>query len=61
VTVKIKFYDFKIVTRAKTLNDYTISIDDIRKAAFQCLGRININKKVRLIGVRVGNLEKAKK
>lgn len=61
VTVKIKFYDFKIVTRAKTLNDYTIFIDEVRKAAFECLGRIEINKKVRLIGVRVGNLEQVKK
>jgi DNA polymerase-4 len=61
VTVKIKFYDFKIVTRAKTLDDYTISIDEVRKAAFECLGRIEINRKVRLIGVRVGSLERVAK
>jgi DNA polymerase-4 len=58
VTVKVKFHDFKIVTRAKTLNDYTISLDEIRKAAFECLGRIDLKKKVRLIGVRIGKLEK---
>jgi DNA polymerase-4 len=58
VTVKVKFHDFKIVTRAKTFNDYTISLDEIRKAAFECLGRIELKKKVRLIGIRIGKLEK---
>lgn len=58
VTVKVKFHDFKIVTRAKTLDNYTISLDEIRKAAFECLGRIDLKKKVRLLGVRIGRLEK---
>ncbi|MDI6801444.1 MAG: DNA polymerase IV [Thermodesulfovibrionales bacterium] len=58
VTVKVKFHDFKIVTRAKTLDNYTISLDEIRKAAFECLSRIELKKKVRLIGMRIGKLEK---
>ena len=35
------------------------STEEIRRAAFECLGRVELkNKKVRLIGVRAGNLEK---
>jgi DNA polymerase-4 len=58
VTIKIRFGDFQTLTRAKTLTDYTDSEDEIRKAAFACLKRIDLNKRVRLIGVRVTNLEK---
>jgi DNA polymerase-4 len=59
VTLKIRFNDFKTFTRAKTLSQHTDSEEEIRKAAFNCLGRVEIKKKVRLIGVRVGNLKKA--
>jgi len=59
VTVKIRFNDFKTYTRAKTLSRHTGSEEEIRKAAFDCLGRIELKKKVRLIGVRASNLEKS--
>lgn len=58
VTIKIRFSDFETVTRAKTLTDYTDSEEEMRKAAFACLKRIDLNKRVRLIGVRASNLEK---
>ncbi len=59
ITVKIRFSDFKTVTRARTLEHAADSVEEIRKAAFECLGRVDLkNKKVRLIGVRAGNLEK---
>ncbi len=58
VTVKVRFSDFKTVTRAKTLPETSESLEEIRRAAFECLGRIEIKKKVRLVGVRVGRLEK---
>jgi DNA polymerase-4 len=58
VTVKIRFNDFKTHTRAKTLGEATDSTEEIRRAAFDCLGRIDLKKRVRLIGVRVGNLQK---
>jgi len=60
VTVKIRFNNFKTYTRAKTLTQYTDSEEEIRRAGFDCLGRVEIKKKVRLIGVRVGNLKKIK-
>jgi DNA polymerase-4 len=59
ITVKIRYSDFKTVTRARTLDHSTDSVEEIRKAAFECLGRVELkNRKVRLIGVRAGNLEK---
>lgn len=53
VTVKVRFQDFKSCTRAKTLPAPTDSLEEIRRAAFHCFGRIELKKKVRLIGVRV--------
>ena len=59
ITVKIKFSDFVLQTRAKTLVYPTDSLDIIRKTAFDCLGRFELkNKMVRLIGLRVSGLEK---
>lgn len=57
VTIKIRFGDFQTLTRAKTMADYTDAEDEIRKAAFACLKRIELNKRVRLIGVRATNLK----
>ena len=57
VTVKVRFSDFKTYTRAKTLDDITDSEPEIRRAAFECLGRFDLKKKVRLIGFRISNLE----
>ncbi len=61
VTVKIRFNDFKTYTRARSLENYSDSEAEIRRAAFDCLNRFEINKKVRLIGVRVSNLRKLEK
>jgi DNA polymerase-4 len=56
ITVKVRFSDFRTYTRAKTLDESTDSLEEIRKAAFGCLKKFELKKKVRLIGVRVGNL-----
>jgi len=58
VAIKIRFSDFETKTRAKTLTDYTDAEEEMRKAAFACLKRIDLNKRVRLIGVRASNFEK---
>lgn len=58
VTLKLRFSDFKTYTRSKTVHDPTDVIDDIRKAAFDCLKRIELKMKVRLIGIRITHLEK---
>ena len=61
ITVKVRFSDFKTYTRAKTLAESTVSLDEIRRAAFDCLKRFELKKKIRLIGMRIGNLEKIRK
>lgn len=58
VTVKVRFSDFETHTRAKTLTVPTNTADETRTAAFDCLKRFELKKKVRLIGVKMGGLEK---
>ncbi len=58
VTLKIRFDDFHTVTRACSLECATASEESIRKTAFACLKRVELSRRVRLIGVRASNLEK---
>lgn len=58
ITIKIRFNDFKTYTKAKTLSEFTDSTEIIRKAAFESLRKIELKKKVRLIGVKLSNLRK---
>ena len=57
VTIKIRFSDFETLTRAHTIPQPTDAEGEIRKAAFACLKRVELKKKVRLVGVRASNLE----
>lgn len=59
VTVKVRFSDFETHTRGKTLQEPTDSFQTISGAALDCLNRVELRKRVRLIGVRVGELHKA--
>ena len=58
VTVKIRFQDFQTSSRSITLSAGTDSELKIRKAAFACLKRFDLNRPIRLIGVRLTHLEK---
>ena len=58
VTVKIRFSNFETHTRAKTFGAATDSMEEIRRGAFECLSRLELKKKVRLIGIRLSNFEK---
>jgi impB/mucB/samB family C-terminal domain len=40
-----------------TISDYSDSEEEIRKSAFACLKRIELKKKVRLVGVRASNFQ----
>ena len=57
VGVKIKFADFKIVTRDLSLPDAVADAAAIRRAAGACLKRVLLDRRIRLIGVRVSALE----
>jgi len=58
VGVKLRYNNFKIVTRDKTLPITVNDAEAIRAAALECLQRIPLVRPVRLIGVRVGSLYK---
>lgn len=55
-TVKVRFSDFRTLTRATTLHDFIDSEEEVRKAVFSCLKKIQLDKRVRLLGVRASNL-----
>jgi DNA polymerase-4 len=56
VGIKIKFADFKTVTRDVTLSVPTADAASIRRAATECLKRVVLDRRLRLIGVRVSAL-----
>jgi len=58
VSVKVRFSDFEVHRKAKTLHKPTDSLDRINKTAFECLGKFKLAKKVRLIGIRLSGLAK---
>ena len=58
VTVKIRFSDFETHTREQTLASPSDQQAAIEQAALNCFERIVLNKRVRLIGIRLGDLRK---
>ena len=53
ITIKIRFSDFETFTRAVTIADFTDAKEEIRKAAFAFLKRIDLNNCIRLVDVRI--------
>ena len=58
IGIKLRYDDFKIATRDQTLESYTLDAKTIRQVAGQCLKRVPLVKKLRLLGVKAGTLEK---
>jgi DNA polymerase-4 len=56
VAVKLRFDDFRIVSRATMLAQPTTDAATIRRAAGQCLKRVDLTRRLRLLGVRAGHL-----
>ncbi|MEG0448177.1 MAG: DNA polymerase IV, partial [Comamonas sp.] len=56
VGIKLRFDDFKIATRDQTLALPMQDGQTIRQAAGQCLKRVPLGKRLRLLGVKVGGL-----
>jgi DNA polymerase-4 len=54
--VKLRFDDFKIATRDLTLPSHVLGAREIRNAAGQCLKRVDLSRRLRLIGVRASAL-----
>jgi DNA polymerase-4 len=58
VGIKLRFQDFQTVTRDYTVPDVTDDAVVIRRAATECLKRIKLAQRIRLLGVRVSGLER---
>jgi DNA polymerase-4 len=56
IGIKLRFSDFHAVTRDLTLPAPTADAAAIRRAAGECLKRIPLEQRIRLLGVRAGGL-----
>ena len=59
IGIKLRFDNFQSVTRDQTIDHYTADAADIRKIGGLCLKRVDMKRRLRLLGVRVGALVKA--
>ena len=59
IGIKLRFEDFKTVTRDLSIELPTSDAATIRLAAGLCLKRVDLARRIRLLGVRVGNLQRA--
>ncbi len=58
VTLKVRFSDFKTITKRRTLKKYTYSMFDIHRSSTALLKNIDLRrKKIRLIGISVSGLK----
>lgn len=58
IGIKLRFEDFSTVTRDVTVNGLVTDAGEIRKAAGECLKRVILDKRIRLLGVRASSLTK---
>jgi DNA polymerase-4 len=56
IGIKLRFDNFKTVTRDQTLAEPTQDAKAIRRAAGECLKRVAFERRIRLLGVRIGSL-----
>ena len=59
IGIKLRYEDFRTATRDQTLEHYTADAAAIRHTAGQCLKRVDLGPRLRLLGVRVGKLVRA--
>ena len=58
IGIKLRYDDFKTLTRDLSLPTGTDDADEIRRAAGECLTRAPLEQRLRLLGVRVSALHK---
>ena len=56
IGIKLRYSDFHAVTRDVTLSVGVCDALEIRKAAGECLKRVSLEQRIRLLGVRAGGL-----
>jgi DNA polymerase IV len=58
IGIKLRFDDFKSVTRDTTLPQAINDAKTLRHTAGLCLKRVDLSRRLRLLGVKVGSLQK---
>jgi DNA polymerase-4 len=58
IGIKLRFEDFRTVTRDLTLERAVADAGALRQAAGQCLRRVDLARRLRLLGVRAGGLQR---
>jgi DNA polymerase-4 len=58
IGIKLRFDDFQIATRDQTLGETTQDAAQIRRTAGECLKRVDLTRRLRLLGVRASQLHK---
>jgi DNA polymerase-4 len=56
IGIKLRFADFKSVTRDTTIEEHTADAKTIRRQAGLNLKRVDLSRRIRLLGVRVGKV-----
>jgi len=59
IGLKLRYDNFTTITRDRTLDASTHDAGVIRRAAGECLKRMPLDRRIRLLGVRVGALRKS--
>lgn len=55
VILKIKYSDFKVISKSKTITSFITDFPLLYKIALELLYTVNIDKKIRLIGISIKN------
>jgi len=58
IGIKLRYDNFNTVTRDCTLDEPVVDAAAIRRAAGECLKRVPLERRIRLLGVRVGALSR---
>ncbi len=56
IGLKLRYDNFKTVTRDRTVPEPTQDATAIRRAASECLKRVSLERRIRLLGVRISGL-----
>ncbi len=56
IGIKLRYDDFRTATRDLTIDSFTADARTIRQTAGLCLKRVDLSRRLRLLGVRVGKL-----
>ena len=56
IGLKLRYDNFKTVTRDRTIAEPTQDARTIRRAASECLKRVPLERRIRLLGVRISGL-----